>query len=66
MLDQRELATVLAALRYWRHRHLREFPDNDERALLEEIATDAGTVESLTTEETEQLCRRLNANTFRA
>ena len=66
MFDQRELAAVLAALRFWRHR-LREFLDDDERALLEEIATEeiateAGTVEPLTPKEADQLCQRLNAN----
>ena len=62
MLDQRELATVLAALRFWRHRRLRELLDNDERALLEEIATDAGAVKPLTFEEASRLCQRLNVN----
>ena len=49
-----ELATVLAALRYWqRHR-----PSNPE---LHAIATDDGTLTPLDSEEIDALCERLNA-----
>lgn len=52
-LTLRELATVLAALRYWqRHR-----PSNPE---LRDIATDGGTLTPLDTHDIDALCDHLN------
>lgn len=52
-LDARELATVLASLRYWQERQ----PAFDE---LDSIATDGGTMEQLSAAEIDGLCERLN------
>jgi hypothetical protein len=53
----RELATILAALRYWQG----ELSDNDGVDALEnDIATDGGTLKPLTVEEIGALCERLN------
>ena len=53
-LTPEELATVLAALRYWqRHR-----PSNPE---LHDIATDGGTLTPLDAEDIDALCERINA-----
>ena len=51
-LSDRELATVLAALRLWqRSRHPLD---------LEEIATDEGSFDCLDTDEIDSLCERVN------
>lgn len=55
-LSNRELATILAALRYWQGMQL-----EDVRAFdCETIATDGGTLEPLEPEEIDALCERLN------
>lgn len=53
-MDSRELATVLAALRYWQREGL--MSDGHEQ----DIATDQGTVDRLSSEEIDGLCERLN------
>jgi hypothetical protein len=59
-LNARELATVLAALRYWQG-HCSAFTKPlPNEADLSEIANDGGTLEPLTTDEIDALCERLN------
>lgn len=58
-LDARELATVLAALRFWQSRET-VFASHVSEPL-EEIATDGGTLLPLTVEEIDDLYERLNA-----
>ena len=67
MLPERELATVLAALRFWQ-RHGPHQPDSlfdrleiDEQAALNRIRTDCGRFEPLDAEEIDTLCERLNS-----
>ncbi len=58
-VDGRELATILAALRFHQAENLQgtdEIPDQAIR----QIATDGGRLESLNHEEVDQLCERLN------
>lgn len=52
-LDNRELATVLAALRFWQRRC-------DPRDPEMEIATDDDNIEALGDDEIDTLCERLN------
>src|SRR5207253_3159719 len=56
-LDDRELSTVLASLRYWQDR-LRG--QGSDLAMLNDIATNAEEVEPLAAEEIDALCQRLN------
>ena len=55
-LDNRELATVLAALRYWQGILLEDVRSYD----CDTIATDNGTLEPLGVGEIDALCERLN------
>jgi hypothetical protein len=58
-IDKRELATILAALRFYQDENLtngREVRDG----LLGEVATNCGTLEPLTFDEVNALCERLN------
>lgn len=57
MLSNRELALVLAALRYWQESCANRLVSD---ALLE-IATDSGKLEVLSRDEIDRLCERLNA-----
>jgi hypothetical protein len=57
MLNDRELALVLAALRHWQESHDGRLTNG----ALWEIATDGGKFEALGYEEIERLCQRLNA-----
>ena len=65
-LTNQELATVLAALRFWqRHgpKHENSFfdrIDQTEQDFLDEIRTDGGAFEDLSIEEIDDLCERLN------
>lgn len=66
MLTRRELATVLAALRFWQ-RHGPNQPDTfwdkleiDEQDLLEGVRTDAGRLQPLDGTEIDRLCERIN------
>jgi hypothetical protein len=54
MLNNRELATVLAALRYWQREGLMSSGGEHD------VATDGDTLEPLTTEEIDALCERIN------
>lgn len=58
-LDQRELATVLAALRYWQ-RLLERGSSISQQVTSDAIATDDGQVEPLTADEIDALCERIN------
>jgi len=60
-VSRRELATILAALRFHQDENLQgggEIPDQAVR----EIATDCGQLESLAFEEVSALCERMNCN----
>jgi hypothetical protein len=54
-LNRREIATLLAALRYWQ-----ATPYRFDRGLQADIATDHGTLTPLTADEIGDLCERLN------
>lgn len=62
-LDERELATVLAALRLWQHRLDTGSCDMpaDQAAMLEEVQKSCGAVEPLGAAEIDDLCFRLNS-----
>jgi hypothetical protein len=53
-LDYREISTVLAALRHW------QAEDERHDAEAHGIATDDGTIDSLTDDEIDALCERIN------
>lgn len=53
-LNDREHATVLAALRSWQSQHSAVYAEYDD------IATNGGKVEPLTVDEIDRLCERLN------
>jgi hypothetical protein len=55
-MTKRELATVLAALRYWQQ----DLETNDEPPISEEFFADCA---PLTSEEIDGLCERLNSET---
>jgi hypothetical protein len=58
-VDQRELATILAALRFHQDENLQgggEIPDR----VVDDIATDGGTLKPLNFGEVDRLCQRLN------
>lgn len=55
-LTPRELATMLAALRYWQYKQTGEAPDDD----FDDIASDGGTIIPLEPEEVDELCEKLN------
>lgn len=66
-LDGRELATVLAALRYWQRTRPQGTTntlygkDLSDAALMEgDIATDGGSLKPLAANEIDSLCERLN------
>lgn len=54
-MNDREHATVLAALRLWQMQRERDIPGS-----LMEVATDGHTLEPLTDDEIDALCERLN------
>lgn len=55
-INERELATILAALRYWQ-----ATPDSfDRRLQIIDIATDGGTFTPLTDDEIDLLCESIN------
>jgi hypothetical protein len=56
-LDDRELGTVLAALRYWQRGTMF---DHNRFAPEWEIATDGQTIEALDVDEIDELCEKLN------
>ena len=54
-LDEREVATVLAALRYYQANEPRSF------LTMHEISTDGGRIGALGVEEIDALCERINS-----
>lgn len=56
--DARELATILAALRYWQAYGQQDAGPVDD---FNDIATDGGTLEPLSADDIDALCMRLNA-----
>lgn len=58
-IDRRELATILAALRFHQDENLRIGPEIPGQAV-KDIATDCGSVEPLDLDEVSGLCERLN------
>ncbi len=62
-LAERDLATILAALRLWQDSHnptRRQKPLCELHQWLNEIATDGGSFERLSRDEVDDLCDRLN------
>lgn len=59
VVDGRELATILAALRFHQDENLRAGPDIPDRAI-EDIATDGGSLKPLDFKEVTALCERIN------
>lgn len=53
---ERETATILAALRYWQREGL--MSDGDEQ----DVASDGGRFQSLSAEEIDTLCERINCD----
>ena len=58
-ITRRELATILAALRFHQDENLQGSPDIPDQ-FIKEIATDGGLFKPLTFEEVGKLCERLN------
>ena len=58
-VDGRELATILAALRFHQDENLRTGPGIADQAI-EEIATDCGSLEPLDFDDVSRLCERIN------
>lgn len=64
-IDDRELATILAALRFHQDENLAGGQGNTDQAI-QEIATDCGRLQPLTSGEIDQLCQRLNCGVIAA
>lgn len=61
IVNERELATILAALRFHQDENLRtgtEIPD----CKISDIATNCGTLKSLNFDEVNKLCERINTS----
>ena len=58
-VDRRELATILAALRFHQDENLRISPEIPDQAI-KDIATDCDTFKPLDFEEISRLCERIN------
>ena len=59
VVDGRELATILAALRFHQDENLRVGPDIPDRAI-KDIATDSGLLKSLDFKDVSRLCEKIN------
>lgn len=59
VVDGRELATILAALRFHQDENLRAGPDIPDRAI-KDIATDSGSLKPLDFKDVSGLCERIN------
>ena len=59
VVDGRELATILAALRFHQDENLRIGPDIPDRAI-KDIATDSGSLKPLNFKDVSRLCERIN------
>jgi hypothetical protein len=64
VVDERELATILAALRYHQAENLQICSDIADKAI-KDIATNYGSLEPLNCDEIDRLCERINAGTNR-
>ena len=58
-INRRELATILAALRFHQNENLQGSPDIPDQ-FIQEIATDGGLLKPLDFQEVSNLCERLN------
>jgi len=58
-VDRRELATILAALRFHQDENLRIGPDIPDRTV-KDIATDCGSFKPLDYDDVSRLCERMN------
>ena len=59
VVDGRELATILAALRFHQDENLRVGPDIPDR-IIKDIATDGGSLKPLDFKDISSLCERIN------
>ena len=59
VVDERELATILAALRFHQDENLRIGPDIPDQAI-KDIVTDCGSFEPLDFDDVNRLCERIN------
>ena len=59
VVDGRELATILAALRFHQDENLRSGPDIPDE-VIKDIATDSGTLKPLNFKDVSRLCERIN------
>lgn len=59
-LSPAELATVLAALRYWQAKQSGKPIDIEQAAMLADIASDGGEMEPLDADAIDALCERIN------
>jgi len=59
VVDRRELATILAALRFHQDENLRNGPDIPDEAI-KDIATDCGSLKPLSFNGVNRLCKRIN------
>lgn len=59
VVDERELATILAALRFHQNENLRICPDIPDQAI-KDIATDSGSLKLLNFDDVNRLCERIN------
>ena len=59
VVDGRELATILAALRFHQDENLGAGPEIPDRAILD-IATDSGSLKPLNFKDVDRLCERIN------
>ena len=61
VVDGRELATILAALRFHQDENLRAGPDIPDR-VIKDIATDGGSLKPLNFNEVGRLCEQINTS----
>jgi len=59
VVDKRELATILAALRFHQDENLRNCPDIPDE-VIKDIATDCGSFKPLNFDDVGRLCERIN------
>lgn len=59
VVDKRELATILAALRFHQDENLRNCPDIPDE-VIKDIATDGGSLKPLNLNDISRLCERIN------
>ena len=59
VVDGRELATILAALRFHQDENLRNCPDIPDE-VIKDIATDGGSLKPLNFNSVSRLCERIN------